>query len=105
MTLFTQTVIGRDYLDFIARQALAHLRQQNRPIDKIEFLRLKAEFITSPELQNSPALVEYKAGKQGVYAKLSEAEQSEVNSAVYDPKLIVMGVYRRMKELEKEEQQ
>ena len=101
MTLFTQTILGNDYVDFIARKALAYLRQQGRPIDKIEFSRLKAEFTASQELQNAPELLEYRAKKQQAYEGLTEAEKLEVQRAKYNPRLIVMAVYKRIKELEK----
>ena len=101
MTLYTQTVLGKDYVDTIARRALAYLREQSRPIDKIEFSILRAEFTMSTEMQNDPELLAYRERTQQAYTQLTQAEQLEVQRAEYNPRLVVMAVYKRMKELEK----
>ena len=101
MALFTQTIVGRDYVNFWATKACAHLKQQGLPINKIEFNKLKAEYGMSSELQNDPELLAYVASIETIYNGLTETEKQEIQRAIYNPRLITMAVYKRMKELEK----
>ena len=101
MTLFTQTALGVDYIDFLARTGLKYLRSQGRSINKVEFNKLRADVSV---LENDPDVIRWKIEKQQAYEELDDAAKAEVQYSQYKPRLIVMAVYKRMKELEKADQ-